>query len=716
MRTSSLLLVLLIFSLGACDAAAPQASATAQPTGLTSTSDFATTATDQPKATAERQEPQVSTATPESSTISHSPEPDPNGAPILSPAFEGEHPAGDWRCWGLGGATSCPQSLRDVSFASSQDGWIVGDAGLILHWDGRQWNRVPGPSHLDLLQVAAVSAGEAWAQGIDPDQPHLASQLLRWDGSDWNYLGVPWDGDDGDLPGGVSPQQPTPASEITDWSFPAPGDGWVSVNYYGQQPFSQLYHWDGSKWDTAAETEPLSAVVMVNPREGWAGSLHGAIYRWDGARWNEFQPPEPGRAGVKFFQFLSPGEGWAVLDDGTLLRWDGMSWERSEKFDYSIEQLVFSSPNQGWLIPAAYPPALFRWNGADWQAYSGDNPPPPPDGLRLAALQNGEAWAVTAAYPPQVESSIWHWDGAHWRPYQPTSSLEMGQQLQALAFADLDQAWAVGDGGLIARWDGQGWLPDSSPTTYDLLDITFLSPDNGWAVGEGSQILHWDGRRWSVVRPYVPPNESSRQSYRLSGIAFLDEDTGWAVGDASAEHSDPLVLRWDGTTWTEVPWELLPENCECALKAVTVLDEQDAWAVGHGFDQAISLHWDGESWQKIPNPTGRSDGFIKDVAGVTPRDIWAAARTLLHWDGEAWSRHPGLGLNFDHLLFLAEEDGWATSSRDQAWHWNSQSWQPYPLPAFTAVADLAASPDGQVWLLTRDGLLLKFEREKEGNP
>lgn len=76
-----------------------------------------------------------------------------------------------------------------------------------------------------------------------------------------------------------------------------------------------------------------------------------------------------------------------------------------------------------------------------------------------------------------------------------------------MAFVSDTEAWAVGAGGYIARWDGHTWTRVESPTDKDLNDVVFLAPDDGWAVGEGRIILHWDGRAWSVVREEQPLNQ-----------------------------------------------------------------------------------------------------------------------------------------------------------------------------------------------------------------
>ena len=57
------------------------------------------------------------------------------------------------------------------------------------------------------------------------------------------------------------------------------------------------------------------------------------------------------------------------------------------------------------------------------------------------------------------------------------------------------------------------------------------------------------------------------------------------------------------------------------------------WTVG---DDGIILHFDGETWQRVPAPTSE---IIAAVSMLSPSDGWAAgnAGTILHWDGSTWS-------------------------------------------------------------------------------
>ena len=61
-----------------------------------------------------------------------------------------------------------------------------------------------------------------------------------------------------------------------------------------------------------------------------------------------------------------------------------------------------------------------------------------------------------------------------------------------------DDAWAVGDGGTVVRWDGATWTPITLVTDADLYAIWGTGSDEIWAVG-------YPTSGGGVVLRYGPP-------------------------------------------------------------------------------------------------------------------------------------------------------------------------------------------------------------------
>lgn len=98
-------------------------------------------------------------------------------------------------------------------------------------------------------------------------------------------------------------------------------------------------------------------------------------------------------------------------------------------------------------------------------------------------------------------------------------------------------AWAVGDGGAIYAWSGNGWSAlTPSPTSARLNAVHCVSSAECWAVGAGGTILHWTGGNWASV--------ISGTSEELRSVACLtgNPSSCYAVGNDT-------VRRWNGTAW-----------------------------------------------------------------------------------------------------------------------------------------------------------------------
>ena len=70
---------------------------------------------------------------------------------------------------------------------SARNAWAVG-GNLILHWNGKAWQRQRAPAGSYLDSVAAISARSAWAVGATGLNKIL---ILRWNGTAWRRAPTP---------------------------------------------------------------------------------------------------------------------------------------------------------------------------------------------------------------------------------------------------------------------------------------------------------------------------------------------------------------------------------------------------------------------------------------------------------------------------------------------------------------------------------------------
>ena len=114
-------------------------------------------------------------------------------------------------------------------------------------------------------------------------------------------------------------------------------------------------------------------------------------------------------------------------------------------------------------------------------------------GIATAARSNRGVWALgdysSGREGGPAGSFILHWNGEAWRVV-PNPELPSYAELQGVAAAAADDAWAVGSGNrrpVIEHWDGRRWRRMPSPATggrySDLFAVT--APVSAGRVGGG---------------------------------------------------------------------------------------------------------------------------------------------------------------------------------------------------------------------------------------
>jgi hypothetical protein len=215
----------------------------------------------------------------------------------------------------------------------------------------------------------------------------------------------------------------------------------------------------------------------------------------------------------------------------------------------------------------------------------------------------------------------------------------------------------------------------------------------------------------------------------LYGIAATSSADAWAAGayvEAFPGPQQPLMIHWDGSTWTEIPGPTLPSSF---VNGVAVISAGDAWVAGTIFSQdggipAATLveHWNGTAWKRVksPNPGKEFGGSsFRAIAAASAHDVWAggeqngagfhSTNLIEHWDGERWSVVPTPRVGTDSLIYgmsaVSASDAWAIGAyvdprlgvaQTLALHWDGASWSVVPTPNSAGNANWlnAVSADG----------------------
>lgn len=239
---------------------------------------------------------------------------------------------------------------------SRHGGWAFGAsliAGhyqpLILRRDGAGWHRVPAPvsaNGFTANKVVVTSAGTAWASGLEtgPRNLPIHSELMRWNGSSWQWAAFPIAG---------------PRNILSDMAAGPDGTVWA-----------------------------VGFAATVTSQPGVRRSVAPLAMRWTGATWQAVHVPPGGKSAFAGVTVAPDGSVWAVgsADVGPLaMRWTGSAWAEvpvpdadspDEQDGSSLQSVAFSSPTSGWAVGAEFVtgtgrhsgdwPLIVHWDGTAW--------------------------------------------------------------------------------------------------------------------------------------------------------------------------------------------------------------------------------------------------------------------------------------------------------------------------------------------------------------
>ena len=256
------------------------------------------------------------------------------------------------------------------------------------------------------------------------------------------------------------------------------------------------------------------------------------------------------------------------------------------------------------------PPAIYHWNGTAWSLVSSPALPQASSLGSVSASSATDAWAVGGERVGRRGSQtlLEHWNGTAWSV--DTADSVPGSLSQVL---DLSPANAYADGAAngsrLEHWDGTSWspvtLPDSSFAPGLGQSISATSASDIWLVGgtTGGQAeaLHFNGTAWTVVPMAQPAPGPFGAGTQITAVTAISPADAWAVGTDFTNGT--LIEHWDGTSWSIVPSPSLSGDPSFSVTGIAARSATDVYVVGSvlpcancGGFRALILRWNGTAW------------------------------------------------------------------------------------------------------------------------
>jgi photosystem II stability/assembly factor-like uncharacterized protein len=266
-----------------------------------------------------------------------------------------------------------------------------------------------------------------------------------------------------------------------------------------------------------------------------------------------------------------------ALGEGAIHVYSHGIWTRVIAPGYTPEHgESFTAPNSGWLGGTK---AVGRWS-------TGQSSP-------LTSWPLPDRWPLTSvALPPGSDG-----------------------------LAEQSGALAVGLNGASLHYEaGAGWLVATTPPRarhINLLDVAFAGPSSAFAVGQFGVILRWNGSSWSE-----DPQSVSLTQAQLNSVAFAPSGEGWAVG------ADGTILHYNGEHWiTEEPPH--GDSGEDITSVTVAGNEVFAVAGGNLITLGPGGDWEAVGESLLPTTPRLAAGRLRLVAGLPDGGLIAAGNAVM---------------------------------------------------------------------------------------
>jgi photosystem II stability/assembly factor-like uncharacterized protein len=356
--------------------------------------------------------------------------------------------------------------LRALSMVGANEGWAVGEAGTIFHYQNGQWQAIESPTQNGLSSLAMVSANEGWAVGDH-------STILHYQDGRWQL---------------VSEAAPL---ELRDVDWLDNGEGWA-VGTPGT-----VMHYQNGQWqsvDTPVSGPEfnliLSAIDMTTSQEGWAVGFNGTILHYVGDTWQLV--PSPGAYFLNSIDMVNEDEGWAVgsgdgpdgMVEGKIIHYVNGQWQEvTNRPKYTLTDIDMINQNEGWAIGPGG--TILHYQNSTWEL---TEPVVTYDLLRADLLKIEMIDETTGWILGEVgrESLLLGYQNNVWQQVDHPAG-----DYSAMDMAGAEAGWLMGADTFLQLKDGE-WQLSDNPWGLRPSGIVRLNENEGWAVGNG--ILHYTNK------------------------------------------------------------------------------------------------------------------------------------------------------------------------------------------------------------------------------
>lgn len=253
--------------------------------------------------------------------------------------------------------------------------FAVGSRGMVLHYDGVEWNAMTSGTSGYLEAVWGSSSSDVWAVGVRAQE--WRSTIAHYDGAEWTGVtsenDAPLRGVWGTSPddiyavgsrGTILHQDGTGWSEMTSGTDMDLNGVWgtSSGDVFAVGDLGTILHYDGSGWlgMNSGTTWQLTSVWGTSSADVYAVGMGGTILHFDGTRWSSLSNQTTELVHTLDICGTSSSDIY-VVGFGAILHYDGTVWNTvTTELDPSTDLLGVWAASSGEVYVVGSGGAVLR--------------------------------------------------------------------------------------------------------------------------------------------------------------------------------------------------------------------------------------------------------------------------------------------------------------------------------------------------------------------
>ena len=519
----------------------------------------------------------------------------------------------------------CGNSPSDI-FVTGQD--ILNSEGIIQHYNGKIWRTQISIS--GVFRDIFKSSSKMLAAGFDFERK--VGIIYEYKNSEWKEFHI------------FENFYP-----ISLWLC----ENFIFVAGMTLSDMGVISYYDGVKWNKLVFDQIVyfKKIFGFSENDVFALGYNNAqkcdvLYHFNGKEWYVFCTFESTYSlhsiwGISSSDFYLIGRN--SNNQGMVLHFNGNNWQEEAVFNNISLYNIYGTSNDD-IYAVGSGGSIIHYNGNKWENLT--------DALRTNFLsiwgRSENSFFISGYDIVENKGRIYKFNG---------EDLQLQYETDGMIFQNLfgfseSEIFAAGvdeetEKGKIYYFDGNKWtLIYTTEKPFNLLKLWSNESSNLYFVGEEyttpetsyAKIYHYNGKNWEISFSLNVPGSifnsiygfSSSDIYAVGGTFNIGGSTGFIYHYDGEKWKSELSLH--GFTFTDI-WATSPDNI---------------YIVGHNNTRSTGIiyHYNGENWNLIyETPLTDGEVFFKKIYGFSENDIYIiglvnAKSVVYHYNGKSWNKIP----------------------------------------------------------------------------